>query len=433
MAERYPVAYVRRSAADATDTGDVSREAQESTVRALAHRDGHNGDLVIFTDWSKSASEEKSSKRTQYAAMVARIEAGEVSDVYAYSLDRLNRSLILAARFARACEDNGVRIVTGREGEVRQDSPAEWLRWTILATFGEYELRTIKARAATARRVREERGDHIGRVGYGFKLERDAAGVIVAVPDPDRPLEPVLQAVREAPSILAACKLLNARGVPVPQGPSAERRHGSTQWYPTPLRKIVERNAPELLPPVGPTRRHQPTNALLAQLLVCHCGHVLTPQGRRRWGQPAYRCTVANRTGRETHGPGWTTEAVLLPWIKAEAARFRVPADAHEIDVANDDARQRLDAKRARIVESYIEGLFDKAERDRRLASIDADLERLPVHRSGHQEIPQSIDWDAWPPAAINAVLRTYWNAIILGPDLLPVRADWKLPAEYWA
>ena len=140
---------MRRSSADANNPGDVSRDVQEAAVRDLAHRDGHNGDLVMFVDWSKSASEEKSSKRTRYADMVARIEAGEVSDVYAYALDRLNRSLILSARFAKACEAMDVRIVTQREGEVRQDTPAEWLRWTMLAAFGDYELR--QARSARRR------------------------------------------------------------------------------------------------------------------------------------------------------------------------------------------------------------------------------------------------------------------------------------------
>ena len=47
--ERYPVAYIRRSTADANDRGDVSREAKRPLPR-LAHKDGHNGDLRTFTD-----------------------------------------------------------------------------------------------------------------------------------------------------------------------------------------------------------------------------------------------------------------------------------------------------------------------------------------------------------------------------------------------
>lgn len=420
MATRYPVAYVRRSQADATDTGDVSREAQEAAVRDLAHRDGHNGDLVTYTDWSKSASEEKSGKRTQYAAMVARIEAGEVSDVYAYALDRLNRSLILSARFVRACEDNDVRIVTHREGEVRQDTPAEWLRWTILATFGEYELRTIKTRSATARAVRRERGDHIGRVGYGYQLVRNEAGAIVAVPDPTRPLEPIVDAVREAGSILGGAKLLQVRGIPAPDGGKV--------WGSTTLRRVIERAAPELLPKVGPTGRRQPSrSSAFSQLLMCHCGRVLTPEPTRR----AYRCRMGIRLGSEAHGPAWIGEAALMPWVQAEAARFRVPSDAVALDTANESDREKLGAKRARVIESFIDGVIDKAERDRRLARIDAELDVI-VDIPTMIQVPQTIDW-TWRPEHINTVLRTYWNAVELGPDLRPIRADRRIPDEYWA
>jgi hypothetical protein len=198
----------------------------------------------------------------------------------------------------------------------------------IAPVFSGLELRTTKARAASSMAERRKRGDYIGRAGYGFRLTRNEAGAIVTEPDPDRPLEPVLEAVRETGgNILAACKLLNARGVPVPQGPSAERRRldETPNWHPWPLRKIVARNAPELLSAKGQSGRRTPTHRLLAQLLVCHCGHVLTPEGRGRWGTPAYRCTHGNRTGRLAHGPMFVTEAALLPWIRSEMEHFGVP------------------------------------------------------------------------------------------------------------
>lgn len=419
--QRYPVAYLRRSTADTNDPGDVSRETQEQAVRALAVRDGHNGNLVTFTDWSRSASESKSGARTQYAAMLARVEAGEVSHVYAYALDRLNRSLIMSARFARACEDRDVRIVTTREGEVRHDSPAEWLRWTILATFGEYELRTIQSRAAGALAVRKGRGDYIGRAGYGFRLERDPSGAIVQVTDPARPLAPVLDAVREAGSILGACKLLTERAVPVPQGPSMERRLGNAIWHPTPLRKIIARNAPELLPKAGPTGRRQPSrSSVLAQLLVCHCGHVLTPEP----GRKSYRCTAGNRTGREAHGPMWIAESALLPWVKAEAAR-------HDLDAvlerdADTTRRASLEASMKRLTTAYVNGGIPDDDYLRDLALIQTDIAAIDAAEMP-DFIPPAIDW-TWPMEAVNAGLRALWRSIQLGPDLRPVKADWRTP-----
>ena len=125
----------------------------------------------------------------------------------------------MSARFAKACEVNDVRIVTYREGEVMHDSPSEWLRWTILATFGEYELRTITARNTHAIAERRAKGGWVGNVGYGWKLERNAEGVVVKVPDPGQPLDAILDAVRETQgNILRACKILHERSVPTPTG-----------------------------------------------------------------------------------------------------------------------------------------------------------------------------------------------------------------------
>jgi DNA invertase Pin-like site-specific DNA recombinase len=422
MTARYPVAYIRRSSADTQDPGDASREGQEAAIRELAHRDGHNGNLRVLVDWDRSADEAKEGKRAAFLAMLAAVERGEVDVIYAASLDRLYRSLRTFVRLTDAARAHDVRIVTAREGVLGGDgSPMAQAFAEITAVFSSLELRTTKARAAGALAVRRERGDHIGPAGYGFRLERHAAGAIVTVPDPDRPLEPVLEAVREAGSILGACMLLNARGVPVPQGPSAERRHNGTHWHPTPLRRIVERNAPELLPKAGPSGRRQPSRgSALAQLLVCHCGHVLTPEPTAR----AYRCTVAHRTGGEGHGRSWVSERALMPWIRTEAARFVPPGDEGPGDAPVD-----LEAERARIVETfrrvsraYVAGgigeeEYTRAERDR-----DAALEALT-------DVPDiatfgPLDWSA-PPEAVNAVLRAMWRSVRLGEDMRPIEADW--------
>jgi DNA invertase Pin-like site-specific DNA recombinase len=427
--QRYPIAYLRRSSADATDPGDISREAQETAVRELARRDGYNGELRILADWDRSADEAKEGRRTGFLAMLAAIDRGECDVVYAASLDRLYRSMRTFVRLTDAAKANGTRIVTLREGVLGGDgSPMAQAFAEITAVFSGLELRTTKARAAGAMAERRKRGDYIGRAGYGFRLARNEAGAIVPAPDPDRPLEPVLAAVRETGgNILAACKLLNARGVPVPQGPSAERRlNGSGHWHPWPLRKIVERNAPELVPPRGASGRRTPTNALLAQLLVCHCGHVLTPEKAEagRWRRAAYRCTVGNRIGREAHGPVFVTEAAVLPWIKEEVARLRTP-DAVTLAAGNDALRAQLTGRLERAHELYIAGLITRERHAAEGAAVTAELDRL-----GDAEavvaVP-AIDW-TWAPRDVNAILRAIFSRIDLGPDLRPVSAVWTVP-----
>src|SRR5664280_2728976 len=196
--QRYPIAYLRRSSADATDPGDISREGQEAAVRELARRDGYNGELRILADWDRSADEAKEGRRTGFLAMLAAINRGECSVVYAYALDRLYRSHRTFYRLTDAAKDHDVRIVTLREGVLGGDgSPMAVAFAAITSIFAELELNTTKARAAGAMAERRKRGDYIGRAGYGFRLARNDDGAIVQEPDPDRPLEPILEAVRE--------------------------------------------------------------------------------------------------------------------------------------------------------------------------------------------------------------------------------------------
>jgi DNA invertase Pin-like site-specific DNA recombinase len=413
---RQPVAYIRRSAADAGSPGDVSREVQESAVRDLAHRDGFNGDVTYFVDWARSAAEEKTEKRTAYAEMLRRIEAGDVSHVYAYALDRLNRSLLMSARFAKACETADVKVITQREGEVRHDSPDQWLRWTIVATFGEYELRTIKARSASALARRRENGDKLGQAPYGYRTAR-VDGRIVHVQDDAVDLVRVIDAYREAGSVLGACGLLEAAGVPAPRG--------GTRWSTSALTRILQREAPEVLPPASARGMRRPASAMLAQLLHCpFCGRMLTPNVKR--GQ--YYCANGARE-RDTHPRYAVREADVLPWIMAEAERFDPPVDAVEMP-ADTVGRAELLAKREGIGDSLALGLWTRekaiAERDK----IDAALAALDV-AEGIVAVPPSIDWDTWPAPDVNRVLRTLFYGIELGPDLLPVGADWRIPSEY--
>jgi DNA invertase Pin-like site-specific DNA recombinase len=431
--QRYPIAYLRRSSADANNPGDVSREAQEAAIRELARRDGYAGEVRVLADWDRSADEAKESRRAGFLAMLAAIDRGEVSVVYAASLDRLYRSMRTFVRLTDAAKAHDTRIVTLREGVLGGDgSPMAQAFAEITAVFSGLELRTTKARAAGALAVRRSRGDHIGRAGYGTKLARNEAGAIVLVPDPARPLEPVLAAVKEAGSILGACKLLNARGVPVPQGPTATRPHDRIAWYPTPLRKIVERNAPGLLPPSGPSGRRTPAHSMFAQLLVCHCGHILTPEPGRR----SYRCTVGNRNGREAHGPMFASEARLMPWIQAEAARLRVidSATGESVDavrLAADHAAERaaLAGRLERANELFVlgpkAGGWTRERRDAEAAAVAAEVDRLGAAEAV-VTIP-AIDW-TWPPERINTVLRALWQRVELDERMHPVEAFWRVP-----
>ena len=71
-------------------------------------------------------------------------------------------------------------------------------------------------------------------------------------------------------------------------------------------------------------------------------------------------------------------EKAILPWVRAEVeaevTRLQMPGAVElPVDVPTTDD---LEAKRRRTIESFIDGLIDKAERDVRLGAIADELDR---------------------------------------------------------
>ena len=413
---RYPAAYIRRSVADAGNPGDVSREVQERAVRELAHHDGHNGDVRLFTDWARSADEEKEAKRTEFRAMLGQLEEGRISDIYAYSLDRLARSTTTFARLLKAAKDKNVRVVTQREGDLSDNgNPMSWAYGFLVSFFAEFELRMAKARSQSVAERRHARGDAWGYAPFGWRNERQD-GAIVRVPDAARPVDPVLQAYRDAGTVLGAARLLRERGIKAPRG--------GERWSTFTVARIIEHNAPELLPQRTATgRRMTPPKAVFAGLLRCHCGGVLTPNMARH----NYYCWRGRDGGRGYHGQYNVQESELLPWAMAEAARLRVP-DRVIVERERGTARDRLEGRRAKIADMFEVGGITRDEYLRRLAAVKAAEKQLDEQEAATEvlAVPE-LDW-TWPPEAVNTVLRAMWSEIRLDASMHPVKAEWRVP-----
>jgi DNA invertase Pin-like site-specific DNA recombinase len=419
-AERSVIGYIRRSFADKDSPGDVSREVQERAVFDLAEKDDRSPhDVHLFVDWSKSADEEKESKRTDYIRMVAEIEAGRVSVLYAYSLDRLARSTMTFAKLLKAAKTANVRVVTAREGDLSDTgNPMTWAFGFLVSFFAEFELRMIKARVAAAQERRVARGDRMGHAPYGYKHVKEG-GVVVRVDDPSKPPAPIRQAYLDAGTVLGACRLLRERGITSPKG--------TQQWGPSTLTRVLENNWPELLPHRSATgRREKPPEALFAKLLACHCSdfdatppqiHLLTPNRVR--GQ--YYCSRGHVAG--DHGRYVTREADILAWAKLEASRLQTP-DRVETSKANEERRLAIESRMERARELYLdEGdktrwAVEKARAQEFMRALDAEIAL---------ELVPDLDW-SWPAARVNEVLCAMWSYVVVDAEMRPVRAQWFVP-----
>jgi len=384
-------------------------------VRELAAADGHNGDLVEYDDWGISADVVKSAHRTAYTRLLADMEAGNVSAVYAFDVDRLYRDPRDLIRLQDAAQRHKVKIVTtgGPLAIGDGDDPAAEGFAFMGAVFGRMELQKAKKRNRAAREARRERGDRFGHPPYGFRHVRDEQGRIIRVPDPDRPVQPILDVYREAGTILGAVKLLNDRGIPSAKGGA---------WYTSALTRLIEQNAPELLPRKGSSgKRIRPTRnpSLLAQLVRCHCGTTMTPNTVRK------QLYCSRGVGDAQHGRYVASEVYLLPWAKAEAARLAPDLDAVQVGEQDAARRDALEAQRERLGWAATDGLLTREQAKAKAAEIDAALAKLD-DREEVIEIP-AIEWEA-PPEKVNAILRALWEYVQLGPDMRPVEARWRVP-----
>lgn len=413
-------AYLRRSFVDAESPGDISREAQRAAVRQLAQRDGHNGNIVEYDDWGVSADVAKAAKRTDYARLLADMEAGRVSAVYAFDVDRLYRDPRDLIRLQDAASRHGVRIATtaGTLAVGDGDDPSAEAFAFIGAVFGRMELQKSKKRARAAREARKVRGDRFGHPAFGYKHVRDEQGRIMAVRDDAQPVDAVLDAYRAAGSILGACRRLEDLGIPAPKGGS--------RWATSLVTRIIEREAPDLLPRKTPAGLRTPTSAILAQLLRCpFCRKMLTPNVHR--GQ--LYCSNGARD-RATHPRYTVREVDVLPFVRERVDGLRMPGD--RVKMADDSAadRARIEEDFRRVSRAYAAGGFTDDEygaavqrRDEAIAALDDTEAAIDIPR---------IDW-TWPAADVNRLLRLLIEYVDLNDILQPVAIHWRGRIAEWA
>jgi DNA invertase Pin-like site-specific DNA recombinase len=403
MIERHKVAYIRRSTTSRSNPGDVSREFQTAEVRKLA---GTDGLLIVDGDWGRSAATDKTAKRLAFLEVLDSIERGEVSTLYAYSCDRLARSVQWAARLLDACEHAGTTITTG-EGTFAPSDDGARITFQVLAVMNENALRGMTRKTHASFDVRTKRGDALGCAPYGTKHEK-RDGVIVSVPDPTKPLQPLLDAYSAAGSVFGAVRLLNEAKVPGPRGGS---------WHPTVLRHILERTT-AALPQPGPSGIRVPgRGSVLAQLVKCHCGHVMTPNNVRNW----LYCSKG-QVNPTAHGRYYVNQKAIMPALIEEAARFRTLV----LEGDNDrEAVARLNERKRRLALAFADVLLNESEYRAELEKIADEGAHIDA-RAAVVRVPR-VDWSA-PTVDVNAYLRGLWAYVALDADMRVVDVKWRVP-----
>lgn len=396
---KQPVAYLRKSRV--TNDRHLSWEVQEGKVRELAEHHGENGNLLLLSDWNRSGGKGPNG-RPGYHQLVTMIEADQVSALYSYSLSRLSRSISDFADLAELCIERKVPIRLAADQNLDFASASGRFVINVLVAIAQMERELASERSKDTVAVRRSRGDRIGHPFYGEKPGEDVAAV--------------LRAYSDAGSVIGAGRLLNSRGTPT---------RGGKPWGTTSVRAILQRH--NALPHRKRPGAKNAAPFVLFHLVKCHCGRLMSASRFRNGPDPGYvvhRCLAGRTT--VAHGRLSVSETKLLPWVKAEAARFRIPFRVVEVREQDDARRLELEARRRRVIDNFEDGIIDKSERDAKLLHISDELSRLDA-ADRILEVPPAIDWD-WPPKEINAVLRALWEYVELDAEMRPIRAEWRVP-----
>jgi DNA invertase Pin-like site-specific DNA recombinase len=132
--------------------------------------------VQIFEDIDVSAYR-RGARRPGLEAMLARL--GEVDHVVTLRLDRLARSVSGFAKLIEQFETAGVKFST-TDGAVDMSTAAGRAVAQLISVFAELEASTTSERARAMHAYKRERGEHVGRVPFGWRRE----GKTIAV-DPD--------------------------------------------------------------------------------------------------------------------------------------------------------------------------------------------------------------------------------------------------------
>lgn len=433
-----PWGYVRRSVASKRDPGDISRTFQEDKVRAMAGEDGPTLHIEA-SDWGRSGGRASALKRKGFLAMVTAVEAGEVSAIYAYSVDRLARDVEAGAHLLNECERVGITITT-REGRFAPGDKAARTLFHALGMANESYSDQSMDKASATIATRRARHDVFGRAPYGMmyrkgKLPNEPSTLI---PNPAERPDLVVEAFRKAGSYLGAVDILNQAGLPAPEGAA---------WSPTTVRRTIMRWAPELVPMRSRPRVRTRSRRLFAQLLVCpHADqHPMNENGVRMSAMMSssrtpydwrYECR-AGLLNKAHPRPVTVTEKKIKTWAQAYLTAELGRRLAFEVEGRSPDDEAKiaaLDARAKRIDDMYDLGKIKRDDYLRRIAEVDAQRPRIEAsHRAVTRfALHDYIDWTA-DPAEVNAALRELWDHIELNAALEPVRAAWNIgqsPAE---
>jgi len=162
------VAVYLRQSFDRTKNA-VAIDRQRTECRALAGRKGWT-ELVEYVDNDRSASNPRK-PRPAYQRLLADMDAGRVTAVIAWDLDRLHRRPIELERFIQIADDQNIGLATV-SGDTDLGTPHGRMYAGIMANVARHEVEHKAARQRAAAKQAAENGVPKWRTAFGYTDDR---------------------------------------------------------------------------------------------------------------------------------------------------------------------------------------------------------------------------------------------------------------------
>lgn len=221
------IAYLRVS----TDTqlDGYGLDAQAERIGAYAKALDLTLDKTIVDEGHSGATLDRPGLRE----LIAMIEAGEVSTVIVYRIDRISRSLRnLLNMWHDVFERHGCSLVSVSE-QFDTSTATGRLFFNMVASFAEYERETIRDRLKGGRIAKARSGDRAtGAVPIGYRsVEVNKRRVTIVDEREASTVRQILDLRTSGKSFRQIAEALNAAQVPPKRGKA---------WYASTIRAIVE-------------------------------------------------------------------------------------------------------------------------------------------------------------------------------------------------
>ncbi len=158
-----------------TDDQALGAEAQRAAIEAWAKREGVAVAQYV-EEIGVSGKLEVADRRGLLAAIVA-LETHGAGVLVVHRRDRLARSVMQACIADKMVEQAGA-VVISTAGEGSGNTPEDALLRTIIDAFASFERAKIAARTTAALAVKRERGERVGGIPFGKRLDDDGKTLV---------------------------------------------------------------------------------------------------------------------------------------------------------------------------------------------------------------------------------------------------------------